>query len=62
MALQAKILSYIGNMNKLLYACPYCWAQNSMILKPEEKTTASHKCAQCRKAYEIDISALELDT
>ena len=61
MAMKVKILSYIANMNKLLYGCPFCRAQNSMILKTDEIKTASHKCAQCRKSYEIDISALELD-
>ena len=60
MALKIKILSYIANMNKLLYACPYCRNQNSMILNPHAIHKADHKCAQCRKEYEIDLTALDL--
>ena len=55
---KVKILSYIKNMNKLLYVCPFCYTSNSMILNSEELDFTQHKCAQCRKEYDMDISAL----
>ena len=61
MAIPAKILSYIANMNKLLFACPKCWAQNSVILKEGGKEEFHHKCQHCRQEYDIDIRVLELN-
>ncbi|MDD7987380.1 hypothetical protein PQO01_20705 [Lentisphaera marina] len=58
--IKIKILSYIRNMRKIIFACPLCSENNSLI--HDELNDAAilidFKCPNCARSFRGDFSAL----
>ena len=56
---QVKVLSYIGNFKKVLFICPICRENNSIMLLSNDQTEVKYKCDCCRKEYIIGLDSLQ---
>ena len=55
---KVKILSYISNFKKVLFICPVCRENNSIMLLSEDQETIKYKCDACRQQYIVDLAEL----
>lgn len=55
-----KILSYIGNMQKVIFACPMCSENNSLILTEDQckDYLIKFRCQNCGRSAKRDFSEL----
>lgn len=51
-----KVLSCIKNLRKIIFACPRCLDNNSIILPQTIADTQKHRCDSCRQSYDMDLS------
>ena len=56
---QVKILSYIRNFKKIIFICPLCRENNSLMLKDEALQEVEFKCDSCRQHYIVDLQPLQ---
>ena len=48
---EVKILSYIRNFKKILFICPICRENNSVMIDNEDVREVEFRCDGCRKKY-----------
>ena len=55
-----KILSYIANMRKIIFACPLCGENNSLIHEEfkGEEMHIKFRCYCCGRSFNGDFSSL----
>ena len=55
-----KILSYIGNMKKVIFACPMCRENNSLQLSETdlEDYLIQFRCSNCGRTAKRDFSKI----
>lgn len=59
--IKIKILSYIKNMRKIIFACPLCSENNSLIHEEftSEETLIDFRCPNCARSFRGDFSSLQ---
>lgn len=55
---EVKILSYIGNFKKVIFICPLCRENNSLMLKDASQREVEFRCDGCRQKYIADLKQL----
>ena len=48
---EVKILSYIRNFKKILFICPVCRENNSIMIDNEDIREVDYRCDCCRQKY-----------
>jgi transposase-like protein len=56
---EVKILSYIANFRKVIFICPLCRENNSLVLDDEQQREKKFRCDGCRQSYLAGVSSLE---
>ena len=55
---EVKILSYIRNFKKIIFICPICRENNSLILDREDLEEQEFRCDSCRQKYLVGLAQL----
>ena len=55
---EVKILSYIRNFKKVIFICPICRENNSLMLSSEVDREVKFRCDACRETYLTDLVQL----
>ena len=58
--IKIKILSYIANMRKIIFACPLCGENNSLVHDESigEEKHIKFRCSNCGRSFNGDFSSL----
>jgi len=58
--IKIKILSYIANMRKIIFACPLCGENNSLIHEEvlNKERSIDFRCSNCARLFKGDFSSL----
>ena len=59
--IKIKILSYIKNMRKIIFACPLCSENNSLVHEDliSAETLIDFRCPNCARSFRGDFSSLQ---
>ena len=56
---EVKILSYIRNFKKIIFICPVCRENNSVMIDNEDVREIEFRCDACKEKYVAGLDQLD---